>query len=503
MAARKAASNRVKSHRVKQGVSTDPKASTSRARQLGPRSGNVHAPDANLDTVQPSAPAVLVKTVSVDLVKPLGEDTWDSIGRRLRDLRGCMHRLLNAGVRAAAIGDQASKDVMASARAGVKQAIEDERAYWRSRIGKAFEGSNHDPNRADRLSEFALPSVIEDHVASRAAKAYLDARKHMARGDKSIPSYKHGAPIYMRDGKTSWALSHTENGWELSLKLFPGRSPMVRFAVRSHSASMYADLRRMISSDGVKLGDARVIWHERGGKGQWEARLCYSYPKPEPAKGTEIVAIHRGMHQFVTIADTRPGVRRIPGDGWLRAKIGFAARRHSLAQHIRRGELGHGARGHGIRRRYQALTKIEDAEARMMKSACQQVAALVASHALAIGASVVLIEDYESIREGGTPYLPRWPWAQLKGAIEWSCKKNGLEIREVSAAYVSLTCPACEHVSAENAIGQKFECVSCGLDWHIDSIAAFNMLRSESSDIVKRMQEKLMRLGKPGRAAAE
>ena len=228
------------------------------------------------------------------------------------------------------------------------------------------------------------------------------------------------------------------------------------------------------------------------------------------------MAVHRGMHQFVSIADTRPAVRRLPGDAWLLAKIGFSARRRSLMQHIRHGELGHGARGRGVRRRYQALTRLDDAEARMMKSACQQSAAMVVKHALAIGAAVVLIEDYSTIRDNSTLHVPKWPWAQLKGAIEWVCKKSGLELREVPAEYISMRCPACEHVSADNVSGAgkpektpgqrasaRFECVSCGLDWHIDSIAAFNMLAHEAgSEPVKAMRAALLRMAKSARSQA-
>ena len=508
------ANQKAASHREQKGSSPDPKARASAARQRRPRSTAVHAPDESQPSDRPAP--LLVKTVSVDLIKPLGGDTWESVGQRLRDLRGCAHRLLNAGIRAAAIGEQASKDVMASARAGVKGALESEREYWRSRIGKRYEGSNHDPERAERLSEIALPSVIEDHMASRAGKSFLDARKHMLRGDKSIPSAKRGAPIYLRDGATSWRLSKAEQGWELALKLFPGRSPMVRFAVRSHSASGFADLRRMVDPESqAKCGDARVVWHERGGKGQWEARLCYSAPKPKPAQGSEIVAVHRGMFQFLTIADTRPSVRRMPGDAWIKAKLGFSALRASLMRHIRAGELGHGARGHGVRRRYKALDALNDAEARMMKAACQQSAALVAKHALSVGASVVLIEDYGTTREE-VPYVPKWPWAQLKGAIAWACEKNGLELREVPAEYISMRCPACEHVSADNLSAPKqlertpeqrafakFECVECGLDWNVDSIAEFNLLAHEAgAKPVKDMRAALLRMGKAARVQA-
>jgi hypothetical protein len=477
------------------GSSTDPNARATAARELRPRSGVVRARDG----VEASASAKLmlknplVSSVGATLVKPLGDDTWESVGPRLRDLQGCMHRLLNYGVRAAAMSEeQHAQALNASARAGVKRAIADEKTYWSERLGRRFEGANHDPGKAERLAGLSLPSAIEDYVATRSVKAYTDARKHMARGDKSLPSFNNRAPIFLRDGENAWELRRgAVGGYELGLKLLPGRSGKVWFILGVDGASQHAHLRRMLSGDaGVKLGDAKIVRNRRG---KWEVRLCYTRPAPDRASGSNVIAVHRGMHQMLTIASNTGQVASLPGEAFLRAKLGFSARRRSLSQHIRKGELGDGARGRGRQRRYQALTRLDDAEARMMRSACQQAAAFVVecasgsrpgAHRPRAGwdASVVYIEDYQTVAdESDRRFMPRWPWAQLKSALEWACRKAGIEMRETSSAYIAITCPACRHVDANNVNGRTFECLACGagpksMIANVDTVAAFNML---------------------------
>ena len=448
----------------------------------------------------------LVKTVGVSIIKPL-DDTWENVGRRLFDLRGCMHRLLNAGIRACVRADEApmtdratDKDLSAAARAGIKVALSDERAYWTGRVGKGHEDGAMDPEKAVRLSELALPSVIEDYVATRAVKAYADARKHMGRGDKSLPSFKGGSPIPFRDGDTSWSIERDDKGYVLSLKLFPGRGPMTRFAVRVFGASGHADVKRMIAGD-AKLGDARVVRNDR--TRAWEARLCFQFQRPEAVVGTEVLAVHRGMHNFLTIVKTTGDVWQLPGDGYLLQKRAFSARRAQMASHIRKGELGHGARGHGIRRKFAALTRLDDAEARMIKSACQKAASYTErpgeqrGQRQGIGvvdcalreprAAVVLIEDYSKLPPDDARFMPSWPYAQLKGSVAWACQKAGLELREVPASFISQRCPACKWTDPSNVrtvsarhggTTVMFECTAdgCGFRRHVDAIAALNML---------------------------
>jgi hypothetical protein len=208
------------------------------------------------------------------------------------------------------------------------------------------------------------------------------------------------------------------------------------------------------------------------------------------------------MHNFLTIAKTTGEVWMLPGDGYLLQKRMFSARRTQMAAHIRKGELGHGARGHGVRRRYKVLNKLDDAEARMIKSACQKAASYTEhpgekrGQRQGIGvvdcalrepkANVVLIEDYSALPPDDARFMPSWPYAQLKSAVAWACQKSGLELREVPAAFISQRCPACQWTDAGNVktVATKtgttvmFECTAegCGFRRHVDAVAGFNML---------------------------
>jgi hypothetical protein len=469
----------------------------------------------------------LVKTIKVSIIKPL-DDSWETVGQRLFDIRGSVHRLIAGGVQACLrLGreDQSGAEVAQAARDGVKEALVYERAWWTKCVGKKFEGGNHDPNKATRLAEFALPSVIEDAIATRVAKTYVDARKHMWRGDKRPPFSKSGAPIPFRDGENAWTIERDAKGYVLSLKIYPGRGAKTRFAVRVDGGSAHADMKRLTSKSGAKPCDARVVRNER--TNQWEARLCFQFLRPVQAEGTEVIAVHRGMHNFLTIAKTTGEVWMLPGDGYLTQKRAFSARRAQLSAHIRKGEIGHGARGHGVRRRYKALTNLDDAEARMIKSACQKAAqysehpndgrgqrsgiGVVDCALRGTPANLVLIEDYSTLPKDDARFMPAWPWAQLKGAIEWACKKSGLELLAVPAAYISQRCPACHWtdesnvrtVSVKGGTTVMFECTAegCGLRRHVDAVAAWNMLAAGGlgDEPSKRFQERLEALAKASR----
>lgn len=474
----------------------------------------------------------LVKTVKVSIIKPL-DASWEDIGRRLFDMRGCMHRLIAGGIqKCTALGreEQSSAQLAQAARDGVKEALAYERAWWTKCLGKKFEGGNYDPKKAERLSEFALPSVVEDAVASYVAKKYADDRKHFWRGDKRPPHAKAGAPIRFRDGDNAWTLERDGKGYVLSLKLFPGREPKTRFAVRVEGASAHADMRRMIGQDGEapegKRCDARVVRNER--TNQWEARLAFQFQRPPAAEGTEVIAVHRGMHNFLTIVKTTGEIWMLSGDSYLVQKRAFSARRASISKHIRKGELGHGARGHGIRRKFKALETIKDAEARMIRSACQKAAGYTEHpgdgrgerngvgvvHCARRGspANLVLIEDYSTLPKDDARYMPSWPWAQLKEAIAWACKKAGLELRAVPAAFLSQRCPACGWTDASNVrkvtskfggTMEMFECTAgeCGFLRQVDVVAAYNMLAAGGigDEAMHKFEERLQALARATR----
>lgn len=70
-------------------------------------------------------------------------------------------------------------------------------------------------------------------------------------------------------------------------------------------------------------------------------------------------------------------------------------------------------------------------------------------------------------------------WGEFRRQLEYKQAWLGGEVLAVNPRNTSRTCPACEHVCAENRKTQsQFECVECGYTEHADLNAAINILRA-------------------------
>ena len=82
--------------------------------------------------------------------------------------------------------------------------------------------------------------------------------------------------------------------------------------------------------------------------------------------------------------------------------------------------------------------------------------------------------------------LGRWLKGYLQERLAYKAELNGVELKVVSAAYTSQTCPRCWFTSEKNRRGDRFECGNCGLTGSADAIAATNVLRRGSDPAVTR-----------------
>jgi len=80
--------------------------------------------------------------------------------------------------------------------------------------------------------------------------------------------------------------------------------------------------------------------------------------------------------------------------------------------------------------------------------------------------------------------LARWLKGYLHERLMYKAELNGVELKVVSAAYTSQTCPGCWFASANNRNGDKFQCASCGYTGSADAVAATNILRRESDPVI-------------------
>ena len=68
-------------------------------------------------------------------------------------------------------------------------------------------------------------------------------------------------------------------------------------------------------------------------------------------------------------------------------------------------------------------------------------------------------------------------WAEFRRQLSYKSEWRGGEVLAVPPRNTSRTCPACDHVSADNRQTQaQFRCVSCGYENHADHVGAINVL---------------------------
>src|ERR1700682_5974953 len=68
-------------------------------------------------------------------------------------------------------------------------------------------------------------------------------------------------------------------------------------------------------------------------------------------------------------------------------------------------------------------------------------------------------------------------WFEFRRQLEYKLNWAGGRLVAVPPHYTSLTCPACDYVSARNRTSQaQFKCVQCGYENHADVVGALNVL---------------------------
>lgn len=454
----------------------------------------------------------ITATARLKIVKPVDGD-WDALGRVLRALRAPAHRVLNAVVRelelngpgewwAPTPGDVKAKRDRCHPRTASYRAAG---FFWkRERDEAAARVAKGKPYTGDAvIAEVEPTSSVQLGLAGAAYARHAKFAKERWKGTTSLPSFKGGSPIYVAGQGAS--IRAEDGNVILDMNIVSGGR--TRLIVQACDGSGFARLRAMLDAPDM-IGDVRIIEDDRG-KGGWYAFVAFTFPKPEVATGG-VMALHRGLKCFLTAAVARStGTARDAytavletGDDVLRHKAAYSARRRSLGQQKR--QVGAGACGHGTARREEHVTKIEDAEARWVKSKCQEVAAHAVKLARVKGVGTILLEDWGNPAKDGAPelgahveYMVRsFPLAQLRETIEWAAKLAGIGVEIVRTDNNSRDCPHCGHRHEKAQYG-TFHCEKCELERNSDAVFAWNMLArygkvpgiAESNEAMKKAAE--------------
>lgn len=460
-----------------------------------------------------SGSKTITSALRVELAKPLNNGGWEAVGTQLRALRMVSHRVLQAAFLACVAQERANRDLEKEAQVhpqtagyrAVGREIADINAWAAKAAKKKSTGERSDLLAA--LATIAPSSRMQLGWSSAGYAAFGKWSKDKQRN--AMPEWRRGAPIGInRDGV---AIRCDAKGIVLSVQLDPKGVDWTDFAIRCGKGAHAGRVREMASGK-ARPGEVKITYDERQKK--WLAFISYTRDAPiQPAECDPGVAlvIHRGVRNALTIICSDGRHRQIPGAKLLAAKRRLVARRHEM-QRVARCERGTGAHGHGKARRYEGPDALMEKESRVVRTWCQQMGAEVAKLARRWGCGTIVIEDYGGVEQTGDVrqrYLDKFPFYQLKQAIEWSLTKSGLALSQVPCEYISSVCPVCGNadVRQHNQRTGVFHCAkpACGFERDVDYVAAFNMMKRANfgKSLEKRLsRERELLMSKEGETAA-
>ena len=97
------------------------------------------------------------------------------------------------------------------------------------------------------------------------------------------------------------------------------------------------------------------------------------------------------------------------------------------------------------------------------------------------GVSTIVIGELTGIRENNqhsrqvnTMVHNFWSHKHVADRLRWTAEEYGIEVRTISEAYTSQTCPRCRSRHSQRIL-RGFRCLDCGLEAHRDAVGVLNM----------------------------
>lgn len=427
----------------------------------------------------------MIRAIRLELVKPLDEP-WEVVGPLLRTLAKVTPKLLNAAMDARIAIDVAGRDAVKIKIAPDAKASSGDGLAYQAVLREVEMLREWGAKKKHPWKDLEIPGGMASSIARAASQAFAE-RDRPGKGRVAFASERI---IVRGDGV---AVSRDASGAALSLKLRSKGS--VRFAL-AHSRGDHHDTIAAIASKVTPHGDVKLQWDERRRK--WYALLSYTAQPRVHAKADpdNALVVHRGVRNALYLLSSTGQSKSLPGAKFVAQRRALQARSKD-AKRISPHELGEGAKGHGRARRYEHYETLQDKIARVTHTFCQQSAAYVAARAIEWGCGTVIIEDYGGIAPSEDAalrrVLDRFPLYEMKQCIVSRLDRDGLALRETPSAFISTTCPRCEHCEPRNHNTRTgmFRCCVCFFERPADWVAAFWMLDHGGGDMTiwrKRLQ---------------
>lgn len=484
----------------------------------------------------------IVRTLSVEIAKPMEPMTWDQLGTLLRTQRKIIPQLLRAGMDARIACGFVQNDTTTYARNLIdtsfdtEQIIESVLGEVKEQYANPEESAEARRARVKKIVDGLKYKVVSAYATQSSAAAAKNARDHKTKG-MSIDSVVYETirqeleiirkgkwpeacrpALDMCGGMLSALAQRVSQSFEkrpsfngdgqpipipaaLSDVRLDEKSIIVRVKLVGDGSvdlivapfkGQHWRLLREIAEKKIKHGDMKIVYVEdrRKKKKKWFLKIAYEAPvsQAKDVSPERAMIVHRGIRNALSLMATT-GFYGYESGAKMFHQLGVLDKRMENTRKISQETLGSGAKGHGKKRRQQSYEAFGNKRADVVKTWCQQMGAFVCRKATEHGCGKVVIEEYGGIKPHKDSdvrrALLRFPMYQLKQSIKDACEVRGLIFEEVPAEYVSTTCPVCGSNDSRqhNTHTGTFHCrTECGFERPADFVAALNMLRRSGVD---------------------
>ncbi|MFA6661951.1 MAG: transposase [Bacilli bacterium] len=387
---------------------------------------------------------MITKAVWFQIVKPLDTD-WDEFGQVLRDLSYHTTKMCNAAIQL--YWEHHNKRLQYKSEQG---------KYPKDRdlYGMSFRNVVY---RKLRDLYPLMASANTSQTNQFAMNRWQNDIKSVMRLQKSIPSFRLGAPIHVANA--NYRLDVVEGGrpeYRAEITLLSREAEKGRFLLLldGGDASKKAIFMRIM--DGTyKKGAMQIIQHKR--KKKWFCILSYSFEPEVPKDQDETRSM--GVN-FGDGAALRWAFSFSPRRGFIPEDEIRAAEDEITAVTARRKSIQRAApvKGEGRKRRLRDTESLRGRAPNIRNAINNKYSKRIVRLAVANRCATIKLANMSGVKTEGS--FKSWPWADLIEKIRYKAEEQGIKVQLADRGKAFYTCSKCGYSNPENVEGNA-EFLTC------------------------------------------
>ena len=327
-------------------------------------------------------------------------------------------------------------------------------------------------------------SVLQRNVNKR----FMQNKKEVMRGKRSIDSYKSTLPIAIHGNsikieksgnKCLVSLSLLSNSYRKQLGIKKNQITFELMFGKSGSSRQIVD---SILSGEFSHTASFIVYKNR----KWFLNLGYSSPDKDSIKFIEgrTMGVDLGIVKPVVMAfNDNPVHFEIDSNEISEFRKQMIARRASFGRQTK--YCADSKIGHGVHKRIEGIEKLKQTESNFRDRINHQYSRYIVDMAVKYKCKTIQMEDLSGISKDST-FLKSWPYFDLQTKIEYKAKENGINVIKINPRFTSQRCSKCGYISEDNRPEQAiFQCKKCGFGINADWNAALNIATPGIEEIIK------------------